>query len=451
MYILQLIALAIYFIVMYSATRNFKNTILMWVPLSMMFNPQVCVWYNPPITSLTVATNISLCTYYFLIVRGHYTKYGLRKGSFFFNKAIGFMLASYIVSTIISEIPFSISFNKTVKTFLEQYGIVILFFRCINTFEDIKLFLKSVFLCGLIVTINGIIEFIVHINPIADFIFYTSPCNETTLHRGWHYPYSIGGINARFGLIRCYSSFALHLLFGYACCLMFFVIQFFSIRGFYPLKLSDKHGKKLSNFILILLVIGIIICNSKGPLICFFFILLTRYKFIHIFKPRIIIPVIIGITIVFIYFPEYINNLLSLVDEDIASEGKGSSVQGRENQFKVALRIFEMNPFTGMGINSAAYFSKQNDYFAGIMGSESVWLKILPDQGLFGVFAYFMIYKTLFDKTKDLVPLKIVTFFLLAILSFDTTNGHSIDNIIWWMCPFLTIIRYYELNKKKLI
>lgn len=448
MYLLQLISLFIYVVVMFNATRNFKQTVLIWAPLSMLFNPQVCVWYRSPITSLTVAVDISLTLYYFFFVRQNPQKHELREGTFFFNTAINLMLISYILTTILSEIPFSVSFNWITKMFLDQYGLVILFYRCINDKNDVRLFLKSTILTALVAVSDGLIEFILHTNPIADFIYYNSPCDETTLSRGWRLPYSIGGMNIRYGIIRCYSVYALHLLFGYSCCLMFYVLQYFQSQEF-PLfrNTYDKREQYIYVIMLLLLTIGVIISNSKGPLICFIFILLTKYDITQVFKIKVIAPLLLGVILLYIYFPEYIYNLFSLWDEDLAEEGAGSSISLREQQFEVAWRIFQMNPITGMGIRSASYLKTIDYTYAAIRGAESVWFKILPDQGIIGIIAYIYMYINIFKQGKTLVSIKILVPFLLAIMIYDTTNGHSIDRIIWWMCPLLAIYRYCELKE----
>lgn len=67
MYLIQIIALLVYAIVMISALIDFKKTVLVWVPISLLFNPRVCVLYQPPVTALTVAVDLSLVMMFFFI------------------------------------------------------------------------------------------------------------------------------------------------------------------------------------------------------------------------------------------------------------------------------------------------------------------------------------------------------------------------------------------------
>ena len=130
MYLIQIIALAVYAIVMISALIDFKKTVLVWVPISLLFNPRVCVLYQPPVTPLTVAVDLSLVMMYVLFMRkkdGSGSRYN--NDTYFFAPAIKIMVASYVLSSLFSEIPYSISFNQIIKQLIDYFGMILKLLR----------------------------------------------------------------------------------------------------------------------------------------------------------------------------------------------------------------------------------------------------------------------------------------------------------------------------------
>lgn len=448
MYLVMLIALAIYAIVMYSAFRDFKRTVLVWVPCSLLFNAQVCVTYGGSGLALSVATNISLFLYYICFVRNKIAAKDMACEDFFFKPIIVLMFMSYALSLLFSSIPLSASLNRTVKLFLETYGIIILLFRCLNSYDDVKLFIKAFVIVAFLITIDAIIENFTNINIVGDFIYFNSPHDDSYLGRSYYVPSIFtGGGQLRFGLKRCFSFFSLHLQFGLACMLVYSLLYTALKNNIKPFsKLSNINNKNILIISLFLLVSGIIFSNSKGPMIGFCIMLLAFYKPSQIFNIKVMLPILIVIYLILTYIPDYLNNFVALLDEDVAAEGHGSTVNMRQRQFELCWRIFEMNPITGMGIGSAIYYSKNMVGFEDILGAESCWLKLLPDQGLFGAFVYLSMYVVLYKDGLRFMPRKLLFFFLLAIFVIDSAAGSPSKNMIWWMSIYLCIRRLH-INK----
>lgn len=450
MYLVQIIALIVYATVMISAVRNFKHTVLVWIPLSFLFNPQICIWYNGSGLALTVAVNISLCLFYVLFAKKR-IKCSLSKEGFFLSPAVKIMFFSYLISILFSQIPFALSFNKTIKLFIETYGLIFILFKCLKTKDDILIFTKASVVVAILITINGIIENFTHINIAGDFIYMNSPHTIELNGRSYYYPsFVTGHVKERFGLTRCYSFFGLHIHFGLACTLLFFLITSFVKNKTMLLNntLKSIKGKTLP-ITIGLLCIGVVLCNSKGPMLGFCIMLLVFYRLKDILNIKIILPLIIGIALILIYIPDYINNFIALADEDVAEEGGGSTIALREQQMRLCLKIFEMNPICGMGIGSAGYFSKNISGFEGILGAESCWLKLLPDQGIIGCFAYLFMYKVLWTSSIHIMPKRVILFFLLAVFVMDSVGGSPSSHILWWIGIFLVVRKLYQLNNQR--
>lgn len=445
MYLLQLIALAIYVVVILFAVKDFKKTVLIWTPLSMLFNPQVCVKYTSPALALSVAVNISLVVYFFLFCQ---KKKGFNREPFFFMPAIYAMLVSYSLSLLFSDIPIQRSLNKCVKLFVQTYGFILVFYRCLKTRSDIKLFVKSAIVVVLLITLDGIVEKFTHFNLAGDFIYYSSPHDEALYGRSFYIPYSLNQhVKLRYGMERCFSFYGLHNIFGFVCILLLFLIGII-LKNKWTLMKSRNHICMWA--CIILLFVGVIISNSKAPMLGLFIMLFVFFTPRQIFNMKWITLFLVCMIIVWVYFPNYIFNILSLTDAEIAEAGGGSSIALRQQQFAVAMKIFMMNPFTGMGIDSTQYFRRNFMGFDGILGAESCWLKIIPDQGIIGCIAYVYMYNILYKNSQNIMPHRVLFYYLLAIFVVDSVGGRPWGYILWWIAVFLAVRRYYQLSIVKI-
>lgn len=430
---------------MICALRNLKKTIILWVPLSLLFNPQVCPIYYPPY-ALTTIVNLSLILLY---IANSNIKQNLNNELFGFKSFMYFMLFSCLVSSLFSVIPFNASLKQLVKSTIMDYGFVYIFFRCINDSDDIKLFIKSASVVAVLITVDAIIENFTHINLAGDFIFFTSPHTDDLFGRSFYYPFSVNGVfRERYGLTRCYSFFSIHIAFGIACAYLFFL--FWSIRKHSWLVLDlprklQKHGDLL---LIALLLVGVILSNSKTPLLGLFVLLFAYYRFSDIFRPWVWIPVILALVLIANYVPEYLNNIFSLFDEELAEEGGGSSVVMRNSQWSYILKMFEMSPLIGNGIASAQYFSNNVAGFEGILGAESIWFTMLADQGILGCIAYIYMFICIYNFCKKDVPSKVLFAYLASVMLMQTATGRV--NFLLWLPVLIVIRKSFQIYNFKL-
>lgn len=433
MYLLQIIACAVYAIIMLCAIIDFKRTIIVWVPFSLLFNPQVCVNYAPAV-ALTVAVNISLVGLYVMISkRKTYCDKRFNNEKFLLKPYMVFMLLSILISSFFSTIPFAASFKQLVKSTIMEFCMIYVFFRCISTSDDIRLYIKACITVTLVIVIDGLIENFTPINPIGDFIYFTSPQTDDLLGRSFYVP---GSESLRFGLKRCYSVFAMPHLFGKVCTLLFFIL-FVCYRIKYPIY-NTKFKRTLIPICLCLLPIGVILSNSKTPMLGFMILLLTFYQLHQLFNIKLVLPLIIGCVLIYIYVPDYINNFLSLFDENIAEEGKGSTIAMRENQLSYILKLFEQSPIWGNGVNAALYYSKNVSGYEDILGAESIWFKLLADQGLLGVLAYVYMFICCIRFGGKIIPNRVLFFFFAAVFLMETTGG-AVNRLLWF--PVIIVLR----------
>ena len=440
MYLLQIIACFVYAIVMICAIKNFKRTIIAWGPLSLLFNPQVCVTYAPAI-ALTVAVNISLVGLYIVFQRKAHDNKRFNNEKFLLKSFMAFMLVSILISSLFSVVPFTASFKVLIKSTIMEFGMIYIFFRCVSTYDDIRLYIKTCIFVSLIIIINGLIENFTSINPVGDFIYYTSPHTDDMFGRSFYVP---GMEKLRYGLKRCYSVFNLHITFGITCTILFFIL-FIYYRIKRPI---FKQKTKAKNYLIIiclcLLPIGVILSNSKTPMLGFMILLLAFYRLSQLFNFKLMFPLIIGCVLIVIYVPDYINNFLSLFDDDLAEEGGGSTVALREDQLSYIVKLFEQSPIWGNGMNAAAYYSENVYEYAGILGAESKWFKLLAEQGILGILAYLYMYICCYRFGDKIIPRRVLLFFLFSILVMETVTG-GVNNLLW-LPVFIVLKQLYQLR-----
>lgn len=404
----------VFFIIAYCSIKNWKRTTIVWLPLQLLFNECVCLKYSSPAVTLVLATDFLLLTIYFFNKKDK----NINNETFIFKTAFKAYLFSYGTSILFSIVPISEVFTNTVKYFVQGFLILFLFHKALNDIHDIKLFIKSSFIVLLLFVSLGIYEVIMNDNPILDYVFTNAPL-ESIIGKMYYVPPFLnytGELPTRYGMVRAYSFFNIHIAFGCASVLLFYLFSYI-----YNQK-DTLLNKKIIAIGCILLLIGTFLCNSKTPLVGLPFFILATINIKRILSVKTLMAISILLIIILIYFPEYINNFIALFDSSIAEEGGGSNTDMRIRQFEVGLNLFNQNPLFGNGVGSIEMFMQKVSN-ADLLGSESSWLKILPERGLLGVMAYLILYQQMYKKLTRVMSKKEVLGFLIGLLLMETATG----------------------------
>ncbi len=435
----MLIAWIILLIVTVCALIDFKKTFIIWMPVQMLFNAQVALKYSSPAISLTLGVALVLFCIYYLKYKNKFHQNSHE--SFLLKPVVIIYAISYLLSFLFSIVPISTGINTTIKYFLITFGLTFIFQRLITSKEDIRLFINTSIVVIILTAGLAIYESVFQNNPILNYIYYNSPHDETTQGRMWYIPPAIRGTMAmRFGMVRAYSFFGIPIEFGCACACAFFIFMIlYNNKFFKSLRIKKKHLQ----ISIILSFIGIFLANSKTAYVGIIFMLFGLFKIRQLLNIKVIIPIVIGVTIFFYFFPEYLLNFTSLFDEEVAEEGGGSTVEGRKIQFAIALKLFEMNPIFGNGpssINALRHIGNNAD----ILGAESSWMQILPERGIIGALAYIFFYIIIFRKCIVYIPTKIIGSILLSLFIMETSTG--LINAIYFMPSIIVLYKLYKFN-----
>lgn len=415
---------------------DYKRTVIMWLPAQMLFNAQIAVRYASPAMSLVLAVDAFLLMYYF--VNKQRLKKKLSSDAFFLKTPMYFMIASFVLASMFGEIQATKGFTAMIKYFFSGFGIVFLTLKVLKTNKDIALFMKaSLFVCVMIVVL-GLSESILKDNLWLDFVYFNSPNDETTYGRMFYIPPALGGgLEMRYGMVRARSFFGIHIVFGFACLMYFWL---------FALSLREKWTyvtRPFTILVIVLLLAGVFIANAKTGYVGLAVILLGLYPVSKLLNIKLMFPLILAIIVLLVYFPQYMDNFYGLYDSKIAEEGGGSTIQGREVQFRVALKMFAMNPLFGNGPGSISILKNVGNNYQ-ILGAESSWMQILPERGLFGAITYLYMYAYMYISLKKKMPYKLALFFLLSVFVMETATG-QLDMSIWGVV-MIAVYRIYRLN-----
>lgn len=431
------IAIALFILIAIAAFVDFKKVVIIWLPAQLLFNAQVAVRYSPPAMSLVIAVDLYLLLFYYVFRKK--LRKDLNHEKFFMVAPMILLLVSYVMSSVFGVIQTTKGITSTIKYFASGFGVVFLSLRVLNTSKDIQLFLRTSVIVFCIAVSLAISENVLKDNLWLDFIYFNSPQDDSTVGRMFYTPPMLGnGLEIRYGMVRARACFGIHIAFGFACA-MYLWLFLLMMRNKWPY-LPNRITKAMA----VILLGGVLMANAKTGYIGLCVFCLGLFSLSDIFNFRIILGLMLVFVIICIYVPNYLNNILSLFDSDLAEEGGGSTVAGREVQFKAALNMFYMNPLFGNGPGAIGVLSKIGNNGA-ILGAESSWMQILPERGVLGIIAYLYLYISLFKQLRYKLPVKVLAFFLLSIFVMETATG-MLEMYVW--CVVLVVAkRMYQLKQ----
>ncbi|MEE3415798.1 MAG: O-antigen ligase family protein [Prevotella sp.] len=320
-----------------------------------------------------------------------------------------------------------------------NFALLYVFQRVLYDVKDIRLFLKAMIGVAVLITLLGIYESIFHDNPVLDYVYYNSP-QEGTEGRMYYLPPGVGqGFHIRFGMVRAYSFFGIHIAFGCACVFILGLLLFIIKKKFFI-----GMNKKLFYFAMLLLIIGCITSNSKTSYLGLAVMLLMIFDTKKILNMRVLFLVGVLFLVFYNFFPNYFDNIYSLFDEEIASEGGGSTIDVRERQFEVALSMFKQNPILGNGPGSISVLKAFGDN-SDILGAEGALLTILPERGAIGYAVYLFTFIYFFFTNRKIIPTFELFIFLLSLFAMEVVSG--LRDMTLYYCLLLAMRRICLIKK----
>ena len=420
----MLIFLFISLLIIIAAYKNFRATFIFYMALKMVGLSMMCIRYTPPALSMETLLNFFFLFEFFR--RGYLKHYIHNFNKFPLKRYFILSAISIALSSIFSIMPLSNNITSLIAKLVDEFLLVIIFWFYINKSRDIYLFIKCCMGILLVSYMFGIYEFTVGQNP---FLNYLNQHVDEDLLLGKFYD-----AGERLGLRRVSSFFVSPNNFLYGA--------FVTLLLFYYNKYGTRTIKQTFMFAMLSMLL-ILMANSRTVLISSILIYLP---ILYSYKSHSIKIVLILVVMGFLFTPfiiQYSANITSVLDASDKAAIEGSSVSGRMMQFAGSFELMMKSPIIGNGIGSISYFvSDKGGWRWIILGTESVWMKLMIEQGVLGIVTYLFLFIDLQKKlkiTSDSTMLFCVLGYLCA---------HTMSSLPGFSISFFLIIMFcmYKLK-----
>lgn len=368
---MELLSTLLFICIFIYALKDWRKAILFVSPASILFQPYMCIRYQSPALSLTLAVQALLI--FLCIAHGRKMKFK----SFPLKTAFLLLFLSHSIGLFVSPMPM-ISLLPWLFSNILTYVFVVFYFNELNTISDIKLSVYGLVSAFTIMSTYFLYEFISQSNPFISYLSELLP-----FENGWVY-YSP---DERFGSIRCQSIMSICISWGaFGAIMMWMIIATKSVNGF-------RFKKMLYIYVFVISLMSVITSGARSAMMfaCIFivcFVLDYKGKHKQLFQISIILFGILSIGMIV--------SLFSTIFDDSVS---GSSFEQRQLQFAAGFAVIQNSPLFGFGIKGLQSIRQMG--IQDLLGAESIWLQQLVYYGCFGIFAQIVMYYSCYKYSKQ--------------------------------------------------
>lgn len=400
--------IVIFLILSFFFIKDFKKTFLIYAPFKFLFTSGVLLYgsisFDNAISLLAVAL--------FLINRKKYITQNLKP-----SWPLLFSFVLLVISESISALLDSYNFISIPLKICRNYGFALILYYIIQTKDDFRLLVKSLMLFVCLLVFNCFLEGLGH-NIIGDIM------QDNMMDKAFF----VDTIDYGSRGFRLHSFLPHSICFGDVCAI--FAAVFFFLY-------SKNYQKKQCRNCIILLVVGIILSNSRTPLFALFlYIFPVLYKYLNTKKKMFLyLIVLLGI---YLTGDKILHTIEGMFVEGSQYE-TGSSLTMRLEQLEATMDIAKNTLWFGLGFNYDLSM-----YVKELRGAESVWFNYLIYGGLFAVIAEVTMFIQAVCKTKIFASYKNILW--LAIGYFfqqSSTFNSGLNDFLFYFS--LIIIMNFEM------
>lgn len=348
---------------------DFKKAVLCYAPFKILFYYDVRLTAALPF-DMAIVLLIAFC---FFVKRKEYSKLHFPFTRGYMVYAIIYSIGCIIPVFMINRIP-----STVISILLYSY----IYFQCLRNIRDVKLAAAVYMLFSLFLVGNGMLELFTHKCPVDDWI-RSMPFIDK--EHAWDTDFD----ELRFGLPRIKSFMPFSITYGVACAILLslpFYLVFENFRKSLLMRL-------LVPMSLVFLLIGVITSASRSPILGI--VVLLSYLFLdkELFKRYKTKILLLLLLIAVFMWPFIYDNIMSILNPKAADAIGGSSMDMRIVQYSIAFDYMMQSPLFGLGketqITDILFF-----------GGESIWLPLMINNGILGVFGYIYLYYAIVKNTK---------------------------------------------------
>lgn len=353
-------------------------------------------------------------------------KYGLKNLlsiiDFPFKKPFLLIAVSLVISNFFAETK---HYPTVIISIISELFIVFVFWYLLNKEKNItmKRLVNYSFAYALIIVCYTIFETITRSNPIVEYL------NQVNA-------YSFEGLitEVRFGLKRSQSIFAMHTTNGAVSMLLFVFCYYAYAYGYFK-------KRKFLYYITFLLVFVVFSTGARSVILGLVISLLS-VVYIGRVKLKYILGFLVSIIFVYLCFRMYLNEILnSFID---TKNVQGSNSDMRAIQFGIAFMFLQQSLWIGNGISYTWEFALP--LHEELLGAESLWIPIMIDRGLLGIFSFVLFFVSLIRYCIKNESTECV-FVILGFLVANTLSSLPNFSIIY-ISAYIYVIIMMKKNSK---
>lgn len=410
---------------------DFRKAFLIYIFLKIFLNTNINLVNMPgvPLLTLELFCNISFTAYFFISKKELlYTKC-----IFPLKNAFIIVISSILLSTVFSTVGFSTAITRAIQEIVNSYVLVYVLWYVIRDISDIRFLLKGMVFVFLFLGIYGFYERFTGLNPIMEYERSINALGANVID--WTYG------DSRLGLGRV-QSVILHPI-GYGLYLAVFMSFILYIATKYKKVLNLPWYSIVS--VVLLCFVNLFFTNSRSPLIYFTIAIVPVFSL----KNRYALPmmgiILLAIPLCFSFIQPYIENVISLLDPTHKSEAVGgSSGEMRIGQFVAAFKLMIQSPLIGLGIKSADSLTGGE---TGLLGLESVWLRLMIERGILGLFSHVFLIFSIFNLGKGTIK-HFVWFSVFAWLILTSITSIPGCNISFFFMIIIILLKIVIFRKQ---
>ena len=423
-------------IILYSLF-NFKKGFSLYLCYKLILVTNITLISKPGLPLLTLEMAMTLIYAFLFFLYGR--RYQFAHIKFPFALPFGLYAGALIISSIFSIAGLGAELSNIVKQLLENIIIIWMAWQTFETKDDFFFIFKIITLIIFFSCVYGIVEYCIKRNPLTEY--------EATLNSNadklidWTYSATSG------------RGYRINSIFEHA---MGAGVNW-SIYSVFVFALIQKKTLKGSQMVMplitaILCIPCILLTNSRSPVLFFIISVLSVINFrSKKFLPSICI-LLAGIIIIVPFLPEQVSTLLkSFFSSETANSLGGSSIAMRFDQFGAAFELMSMAPLFGLG--PGFHDVMNNELVRRLLGSESIWLQVMPQLGLVGLMVYiFQVVYFIFIIPKRFKSRQLFFIALAYWVTYTITSLPGFESILFYLFIFYfikTSSRYKRSAKER--
>ena len=422
----MILFLFIGFLLVLYAFFSYKKAFIAFIAFGLILNQNINLVNLPGLPLLTL--NLSLCLIFWVLFLFKRTRIDRCREPFPLKTAMLLLAGSVFLSSLVGLAGPARALPSFIGTAFENYIMVWLVWVVIKDEKDYAFLLKMVGFVLLIACLYGLYEAVTHSNPLIDYeVNYAGNASGKVID----FRYDEAGARG----YRVQSLFS-HAIGAGMIWMTFFVMVVYLYSRF---KRTFKIDYAWYLALGVLCALCAFMTNSRSPI---FFMIVCMLPLFNIRKKQNLMllgAIAVFAVILFSYNSGALQNFTSLFDSSAQAKVGGSDAAMRLFQLNAAIEIFREHMWFGVGPHGIEFYHDPVT-INSLLGLESMWLKMIVEQGMLGVLVSLYLIYTLVFRLGLFARNYLVFFMSLAFfLTYTMTSLPGFSMCLFYAFLFMLI------------